>query len=73
MPRAPGRPRILAVLHVGIASPPDVTERLVETLAAYSGALNLVVLPGAARRPDGDAVQFDLRTGSANIVLQRLR
>jgi uncharacterized hydrophobic protein (TIGR00271 family) len=72
----PPRPRPadnLAVLHVRIASPPDVTGRLVEALAADPGVLNLVVLPGTARRPDGDAVQFDLRTRSANPVFQQLR
>jgi uncharacterized hydrophobic protein (TIGR00271 family) len=63
----------LAVFHVRIASPPDVTGRLVETLTADPGVLNLVVSRGAARRPDGDAVQFDLRTGSANPVFRQLR
>ena len=50
-----------------------MTGRLVETLAADSGVLNLVVLQRAARRPDGDAVQFDLRHGSANPVFRQLR
>ena len=61
------------MLHVRIASPPEVTGRLLETLTADSGVLNLVVLKGAARRPDGDAVQFDLRPGSANPVFRQLR
>jgi len=61
------------VLHVRIASPPDVTGQLVETLTADSGVLNLVVLEGAARRPGRDAVQFDLRQGSANPVFRQLR
>ncbi len=61
------------MLHVRIASPPDVTGRLVESLAANTGVLNLVVHAGAARRPDGDAVQFDLRTGAANPVFRQLR
>jgi uncharacterized hydrophobic protein (TIGR00271 family) len=63
----------LAVFHVRIASPPDVTGRLVQALTADPGVLNLVVSRGAARRPDGDAVQFDLRTGSANPVFRQLR
>ncbi len=63
----------LAVLHVRIASPLDVTGRLVESLAEDAGVLNLVVHAGAARRPDGDAVQFDLCNGSANPVFQQLR
>jgi uncharacterized hydrophobic protein (TIGR00271 family) len=61
------------VLHVRVASPPDLTGRLVDTLAADSGVLNLVVLTGAARWPDRDAVQFDLRQGSANPVFRQLR
>jgi uncharacterized hydrophobic protein (TIGR00271 family) len=73
MPHGSGRPTIWPVFHVRIASPPDVTGRLVETLAADPGVLNLVLLPGAARRPDGDTVQFDLRTGSANPVFRQLR
>jgi uncharacterized hydrophobic protein (TIGR00271 family) len=31
-----------------------------------------VVLPGMARRPDGDAVQFDVQSQSANSVFRRL-
>ena len=61
------------MLHVRVASPPDVTGRLVEALVADQGVLNLVVLEGAARRPDRDAVQFDLRQGSANPVFRQLR
>ena len=61
------------VLHIRIASPPDLTGQLVEALSADPGVVNLVVLEGAARRPDGDAVQFDLQTGSANLVFHRLR
>lgn len=59
--------------HVRLVSAPDRTEGLVETLAADSGISNLVVLPGAARRPGGDAVQFDVQPPSANSVLQHLQ
>jgi len=61
------------VLHVRVVSPEDVTSRLVAALTAEPGVRNLVVLPGAAHRPDGDAVQFDLRNESANAVLRQLR
>jgi len=46
---------------------------LVAALAADPGVQNLVVLKGAARRPDGDAVQFDVLNRSANPVLRELR
>ena len=61
------------MLHVRVVSPQDLTPRLVAALAAEPGVRNLVVLPGMARRPDGDAVQFDLLNESANPVLRQLR
>ena len=61
------------MLHVRVVSPPGATEDLIERLSAASGIRNLVVLPGAARHPDGDAVQFDLLDQFANPVLQDLR
>ena len=35
--------------------------------------MNLTVLPGTVRNPDGDAVQFDVLQGAANEVIARLR
>jgi uncharacterized hydrophobic protein (TIGR00271 family) len=59
--------------HVRLVSPPDQTKDLVGLLAADAGVSNLVVLPGAAQRPAGDAVQFDVRSGSANSVFRELK
>ena len=61
------------MLHVQVVSPAEVTEELVAALTADPGVVNLVVVRAAAAYPDGDAVQFDLATASANPVLQRLR
>ena len=61
------------MLHVRVVSPPGATDDLIGTLAADPGVRNLIVLPGAARHPDGDAVQFDLLDRFANRVLQGLR
>lgn len=61
------------MLHVRVVSPPGSTGHLVERLSTDPGVRNLVVMPGAARRPDGDAVQFDLLTRFANPVLRELR
>ena len=61
------------MLHVRVVSPAGATEELIAKLAADPGIRNLILLPGAARHPDGDAVQFDLLDQSANRVLQRLR
>ena len=61
------------MLHVRVVSPPGATGELIEKLAADPGIRNLILLPGAARHPDGDAVQFDLPDQVANRVLERLR
>jgi len=53
------------MLHVRVVSPAELTERLVGVLTAHPGVSNLVILPQAARRPDGDAVQFELTAASA--------
>ena len=61
------------MLHVRVVSPPGATGDLVDLLAADQGVRGLVVLPGAARHPDGDAIQFDLLDQFANPVLHALR
>jgi uncharacterized hydrophobic protein (TIGR00271 family) len=61
------------MLRVRVISPPGSTEHLVNRLGADPGVRNLVVLPGAARHPDGDAVQFELLTRFANPLLRELR
>jgi len=61
------------MLQVRVVSPPAVTGRLIEYLAAESGVINLAVESSAARRPDGDMVQFDVMRSAANGVLAQLR
>jgi len=59
--------------HLRVVTAGEVTERVVALLAAEPGVSNLVVLPAAARRPAGDAVQCDVRSSAANAVLTRLK
>lgn len=61
------------MLHVRAVSPPGATDRLAERLSVAPGVRNLVVLRGAARRPEGDAVQFDLDIPFANSVIKEVR
>jgi uncharacterized hydrophobic protein (TIGR00271 family) len=61
------------MLHVRVVSPAALTGSLTDRLAAAPGVQNVVVGTGAARRPDGDAVQFDVRDGAANPVFRMLR
>jgi uncharacterized hydrophobic protein (TIGR00271 family) len=59
--------------HVRLVSRPDQTDRLLQSLGSDPGVSSLVVLPGAARQPGGDAVQFDVAPKSANSVFRQLR
>jgi uncharacterized hydrophobic protein (TIGR00271 family) len=61
------------MLHVRVVSPAALTDRLTDELASAPGVQNVVVRAGAARRPPGDAVQFDVRDGAANPVFKSLR
>ena len=61
------------MIHLRVVSPLDLTEKVVGLLAGDPGVLNLVVLPGRARNPDGDAIECDVLSGTANTVLPSLR
>ncbi|MER5384855.1 DUF389 domain-containing protein [Streptomyces sp. NPDC002688] len=61
------------MIHVRMVSPAPLTEAVVALLAADPSVLNLVVQPGVARKPDGDALVCDVLTGGANDVLRGLR
>ena len=61
------------MLHVRVVSPAAVTGPLTSRLGAAPGVQNVVVRAGAASRPDGDAVQFDVLDNAANPVFAALR
>jgi uncharacterized hydrophobic protein (TIGR00271 family) len=61
------------MLHVRAVSPAALSARVVARLTVEPGVVNLVVQPGAARRPDGDAISFDVHDNAANPVLRELR
>jgi len=50
------------MLHVRVVSPVALTEQLTGRLATAPGVQNMVVRAGAAGRPIGDAVEFDVRS-----------
>ncbi|MGW3668881.1 DUF389 domain-containing protein [Streptomyces sp. NPDC005141] len=61
------------MIHVRMVSPARLTGAAVALLTADPCVLNLVVQPGIARKPDGDALACDVLTGGANDVLRGLR
>ncbi|MFD4693097.1 DUF389 domain-containing protein [Streptomyces sp. NPDC058463] len=63
----------MEMIHVRLVSPADLTPRAVGLLTDDPFVFNLVVLPGLAQNPDGDAVECDILAGAANVVLRGLR
>jgi uncharacterized hydrophobic protein (TIGR00271 family) len=61
------------MLHVRAIAPAGRTEDVVAALSASPGVTNLAVLPGAARRPEGDLVLCDVAREAANDVLDALQ
>ncbi|MCG6498244.1 DUF389 domain-containing protein [Kitasatospora sp. A2-31] len=61
------------LVHFRMVTPPSLTERTIDLLAADRRVLNLVVLRSASNAPDGDALECDVMKGAANDVLGGLR
>jgi uncharacterized hydrophobic protein (TIGR00271 family) len=61
------------VLHVRLISPPDITVRLVDALSTHVEIVNLVVAPGTALIPKGDAVAFEVPEDNANLAFDLLQ
>jgi uncharacterized hydrophobic protein (TIGR00271 family) len=61
------------MLHVRVVSPAAQTAALASSLAAEPGVSSLIVTPGAASRPAGDSITFDLSDVAANQVFALLR
>ncbi|GII75629.1 hypothetical protein Sru01_06110 [Sphaerisporangium rufum] len=61
------------MLHLRVITPADRTSAVVELLTGNEGVTNLVVMAGAARRPAGDLVLFDVAREAANGVIDCLK
>lgn len=61
------------MIHMRVVSPSELTDSLLDVLSADHGVVNLVVLRGQARSPDGDAIEFDVLNATANTMLRTFR
>ncbi|MFJ9338332.1 DUF389 domain-containing protein [Streptomyces sp. NPDC101733] len=61
------------MLHLRMITPQALTERVVALIDATVGTTHLVVLPGAAREPEGDVVLCDVAREAADELLTELR
>lgn len=61
------------MLHLRVISPSESSGEVLKVLDDCVGIVNIVVLPGAARSPAGDLLQFDVAREAANEVIERLQ
>ena len=61
------------MMHLRIVSPTDRTDEVVRVLESTPSVVNIIRLPTAARRPDGDVVLADVAREDASVVLSDLK
>lgn len=61
------------MVHLRIVSPVDRTGRALDLLERCGSVVNIITLPGAARRPAGDVILCDVASEDASVVLADLR
>jgi uncharacterized hydrophobic protein (TIGR00271 family) len=59
--------------HIRLASPIDTTHHILDVLGASSGVVNVTVLAGSGRFPDGDVIECYLEPEIADQVIHELR
>jgi uncharacterized hydrophobic protein (TIGR00271 family) len=61
------------MVHLRIVAPPELAERVLAVLETKASVINVVHLPGAARRPTGDLILCDVAREDTSVVLDELR
>ena len=59
--------------HLRVVSPAALSDRVVGLLEQSPSACNVIVLDGAARKPEGDVVMADVAREDASVLLSDLR
>jgi len=61
------------MIHARIVVPPDRAEAVLDVLAREPAVVNVIHLPGAARKPAGDVVLCDVAREDASLIVGELR
>ena len=61
------------MIHLRIVAPPERTEAVLEVLNCTPSVTNVIVLEGAAKRPQGDVILCDVAREDASVILQDLK
>jgi uncharacterized hydrophobic protein (TIGR00271 family) len=61
------------MVHLRIVTPADRTDDVLGILDCTPSVINIIKLPGAARRPEGDVVLADVAREDASVILEDLK
>jgi uncharacterized hydrophobic protein (TIGR00271 family) len=61
------------MVHMRIVVPPHQTDHVLDLLENLPSACNLISLPGAARKPEGDVILVDVAREEASVVVSDLK
>jgi len=61
------------MVHLRILAPSHRAQAVCEALEAVPSVINVVLLPGAARKPPGDVILCDVAREDASVVIEDLR
>jgi len=61
------------MVHLRIVAPTDRSQRVLELLESSESTSNLVHLPDAARKPEGDVILCDVAREDASVIIDDLR
>jgi uncharacterized hydrophobic protein (TIGR00271 family) len=61
------------MVHLRIVTPPDRTDKVTAVLERTASVLNIIRLPAAASRPDGDVILADVAREDASVILSDLK
>jgi uncharacterized hydrophobic protein (TIGR00271 family) len=61
------------MVHLRIVTPPDRSDEVLGVLECTPSVINIIRLPGAAHRPDGDVILADVAREDASVILEDLK
>ena len=61
------------MIHLRIVAPEDEAQKVLEILHGSPAVVNVVHLPGAARKPDGDLILCDVAPEEASVIIGDLK
>jgi len=61
------------VIHLRIVAPHDTSDQVLELLEDSRSVINVILLEGVARKPDGDVILCDVAREDASVIIDDLR